>query len=147
VSASQHNSTHNSITKTTKIIKRFTISIELTAHTENEAVGMAADNTTSVEEATMAMAITAMATVAMAMATVAMAMATVAMAMATVAIATMAWATVVMATMAATIITVAQTREAYGEATVEEVKKDTKAFNRRNTTSATNQDAGLTSIP
>jgi hypothetical protein len=70
VSASQHNSTHNSITKTTKIIKRFTISIRLTAHTKDEAVGMAADDTTSVEEATIAMAITTMATVAMAMATV-----------------------------------------------------------------------------
>jgi hypothetical protein len=107
-------------------MKRFTISIGLTAHTEDEAVGMAADDTTSVEEATMAMAITAMATVA---------------------IATMAWATVVMATMAAIIITVAQTREAYGEATVEEVEEDTKAFNRRNATFATNQDAGPTSIP
>jgi hypothetical protein len=104
-------------------MKRFTISIGLTAHTEDEAVGMAADDTTSVEVATMAMAITAMATVAMAMATVAI------------------------ATMAATIITVAQTREAYGEATVEEVEEDTKAFNRRNATSATNQDAGPTSIP
>jgi hypothetical protein len=50
-------------------MKRFTISIGLTAYTEDEAVGMAADDTTSVEEATMAMAITAMATVAMAMAT------------------------------------------------------------------------------
>jgi hypothetical protein len=116
VSASQHNLTHNLIIKTTKIIKRFTISIGLTAHTEDEAVGMAADDTTSVKEATMAMTITAMATVAI-------------------------------ATMAATIITVAQTREAYKEATVEEVKEDTKAFNRRNATSATNQDAGLTSIP
>jgi hypothetical protein len=104
-------------------MKRFTISIGLTTHTEDEAVGMAADDTTSVEEAIITMAITAMATVAMAMATVAM------------------------ATIAATIITVAQTREAYGEATVEEVEEDTKAFNKRNTTSATNQDAGLTSIP
>jgi hypothetical protein len=43
-----------------------------------------------------------------------------------------------MATIAATIITVAQTREAYGKATVEEVEEDTKAFNRRNATSATN---------
>jgi hypothetical protein len=60
--------------------------------------------------------------------------------------ATMAWATVAMATMAAIIITVAQTRVAYGEATVEEVKEDIKAFNKRNATSATNQDAGLTSI-
>jgi hypothetical protein len=121
-------------------MKRFTISTRLTAHTEDKAVGMAADDTTSVEEATIAMAITAMATVAIAMATVAMAMATVA-------IATMAWATVAMAIMAATIITVAQTREAYREATVEEVEEDTKAFNRRNAMSATNQDAGLTSIP
>jgi fatty acid desaturase len=103
-----------------------TISIGLTVHTEDKAVGMAADDTTSVEEATIAMAI---------------------MAVATVAIATMAWATVAMATMVAIIITVAQTREAYGKATVEEVEEDTKAFNRRNVTSATNQDAGPTSIP
>jgi hypothetical protein len=61
------------ITKTIKIIKRFTISIGLTAHTENEAVGIAADDTTSAKEATMAMAITAIATVAIAVATVAMA--------------------------------------------------------------------------
>jgi hypothetical protein len=87
---------------------------------------MAADDTTSVKEATMAMAT---------------------MAVATVAIATMAWATVAMATMAAIIITVAQTREAYKEATVEEAKKDTKAFNKRNVTFATKQDAGLTSMP
>jgi hypothetical protein len=73
VSASQHNLTHNSITKTTKIIKRFTISIRLTAHTKDKAVGMAADDTTSVKEATIAIAITAMATVAIAMATVAIA--------------------------------------------------------------------------
>jgi hypothetical protein len=73
VSVSQHNLTHNLITKTTKIIKRFTISIKLTTHTEDKAVGMAADDTTSVEEATIAIAITAMATVAMAMATVAIA--------------------------------------------------------------------------
>jgi hypothetical protein len=33
------------------------------------------------------------------------------------------------------------------EATVEEAEKDTKAFNRRNVTYATSQDAGLTSIP
>jgi hypothetical protein len=52
-----------------------------------------------------------------------------------------------MATMAATTITVAQTREAYREATMEEVKEDIKAFDRRDATSATNQDAGLTSIP
>jgi hypothetical protein len=54
---------------------------------------------------------------------------------------------VAIATMAAIIITVAQTREAYKEATVEEVKKDIKAFNRRNATFVTNQDADLTSIP
>jgi hypothetical protein len=52
-----------------------------------------------------------------------------------------------MAIMAATIITVAQTREAYKEATVKKAEEDTKAFNKRNTTSATNQDASLTSIP
>jgi hypothetical protein len=33
------------------------------------------------------------------------------------------------------------------EATVKEAEKDTKAFNRRNATYVTNQDAGLTSIP
>ena len=43
-----------------------------------------------------------------------------------------------MATMAATTI---------GEATVKEAEEDTKAFNRRNATSVTNQDAGPTSIP
>jgi hypothetical protein len=43
-----------------------------------------------------------------------------------------------MATIAAIIITVAQTREAYREATVKKVKKDIKAFDKRNTTSATN---------
>jgi hypothetical protein len=48
-----------------------------------------------------------------------------------------------MAIMAATTITAAQT----GEATVKEVEEDTKAFNKRNTMSATNQDAGLTNIP
>jgi hypothetical protein len=68
---------------------------------------MAADDTTSVKEATMAMA-------------------------------TIAVATVAMATIAATTI---------GEATVKEAEEDTKAFNRRNATSATNQDAGPTSIP
>jgi hypothetical protein len=81
------------IIKTTKIIKRFTISIGLTAHTEDKAVGMAADDTTSVEEAILAMAITAMATVAIATATVAMA--------------TIVWATVAIATIAAITITVA----------------------------------------
>jgi hypothetical protein len=108
------------------MIKRSTISIGLTVHTEDEAVGIAAPDTTSVEEATIAMATIAVAIVATA---------------------TMAWATVAMATMAATIITVAQTREAYKEATVEEAEKDTKAFNKRNATSATNRDAGPTSIP
>jgi hypothetical protein len=53
---------------------------------------------------------------------------------------------VVIATMAAITITVTQTREAYREATVKEVKKDIKAFDRRNATSATNQDTSLTSI-
>jgi hypothetical protein len=48
-----------------------------------------------------------------------------------------------MATMAATTITAAQTREAI----VKEVKEDTKASDKRNTMSVTNQDAGLTSIP
>jgi hypothetical protein len=52
-----------------------------------------------------------------------------------------------MATIAAIIITVAQTKKAYRKATVEEVKEDTKAFNRRNAMFVTNQDTGLTSIP
>jgi hypothetical protein len=67
VSASQHSLTHNLTRKTTRlIIKRSIISIRLTVHTENEAVGMAADDTTNVKEATMAMATMAVATVAMA---------------------------------------------------------------------------------
>jgi fatty acid desaturase len=98
-------------------IKTSMISIRLTVHTKDEAVGIAADDTTSVEEATMAMAIIAVATVA---------------------IATIAWATVAMATIAAIIITVAQTKEAYREATVKKAEEDTKAFNRRNATSVTN---------
>jgi hypothetical protein len=112
--------------KTTRLIKRSMISTGLTAHTEDEAVGMAADDTTSVEEATIAIAIIAVATVVTAIT---------------------AWATVAMATIAATAINVAQTREAYGEATVEEVKEDIKASNKRNATSATNPDAGPTSMP
>jgi hypothetical protein len=107
-------------------MKRSMISTGLTAYTKDEAVGMAADDTTSVEEATMAIAIIAVATVATAIT---------------------AWAIVAMATMAATAINVAQTREAYKEATVEEVEEDIKAFDKRNTMSATNQDAGLTSMP
>jgi hypothetical protein len=42
------------------------ISIGLTVYTKDKAVGMAADDTTSVEEATMAMATIAVATVAIA---------------------------------------------------------------------------------
>jgi hypothetical protein len=42
------------------------ISIGLTVYTEDKAVGMAADDTTSVEEAIMAMATMAVATVAIA---------------------------------------------------------------------------------
>jgi hypothetical protein len=45
---------------------------------------------------------------------------------------------VAMAIIAAIIITVAQTKEAYKEATVKEVKEDIKAFNKRNATSVTN---------
>jgi hypothetical protein len=108
VSTSQHSLTHSSTRKTTRLtIKRSIISIELTVHTKDEAVGMAADDTTSVKEATMAMA-------------------------------TMAVATVAMATIAATTIE---------EATMKKAEEDTKAFNKRNATSATNQDTGLTSIP
>jgi hypothetical protein len=113
----RHSLTHSSTRKTRLTIKRSTISIELTVHTKDETVGMAADDTTSVEEATIAMATIAVATVAMA---------------------TMAWATMAMATMAATTIR---------EATKEEAKKDTKAFNRRNATYATNQDASPISTP
>jgi hypothetical protein len=47
----------------TRLIKRSIISTGLTAHTEDEAVGMAADDTTSVEEATIAIATIAVATV------------------------------------------------------------------------------------
>jgi uncharacterized membrane protein len=52
-----------------------------------------------------------------------------------------------MATIAAIIIIIAQTREAYKEATVEKAKKDIKASNKRNTMSVTNKDAGLTNMP
>jgi hypothetical protein len=53
--------------KTTRLtIKRSIISIGLTVHTKDKAVGMAADNTTSVKEATMAIATITVATVAMA---------------------------------------------------------------------------------
>jgi hypothetical protein len=48
------------------------INIRLTAHTEDKAVGMVADDITSVKEAIIVIAITAMATVAIATATVAM---------------------------------------------------------------------------
>jgi hypothetical protein len=53
--------------KTTRLtIKTFIISIRLTVHTKNKAVSIAADNTTSVKEAIIAMATIAVATVAMA---------------------------------------------------------------------------------
>jgi hypothetical protein len=83
--------------KTTRLIKRSTISIKLTVHIEDKAVGMAADDTISMKEAIIAMA-----------------------------------------TIAAITTTVAQTREAYKEATVEEVNKGIKAFNRRNAMFVTN---------
>jgi hypothetical protein len=83
--ANRHNLTHNS--KTTRLIKKSIISIGLTVYTKDEAVGMTADNTISVEEAsTVAMATMKMAIIAM--------------------------ATVAMTTMAAITTTVAQTREA-----------------------------------
>jgi hypothetical protein len=69
---------------------------------------MAADDTTSIEEAIIAM---------------------VTMAVAIVAMATMAWATVAMATMAAITIR---------EAIKEEAEEDIKAFNRRNAMYITN---------
>jgi hypothetical protein len=52
-----------------------------------------------------------------------------------------------MATIAAIIITVAQTKEAYKKAIVKKAEEDTKAFNKKNATSATNPDAGPTSMP
>jgi hypothetical protein len=100
--------------KTTRlIIKKSTISIELTVHTKDKAVCITAADTTSVEEATIAIATIAVATVATA---------------------TIAWATVAMATMAAITITAAQTREAI----VKEVEKDIKASDKRNATSTIN---------
>jgi hypothetical protein len=49
---------------------------------------------------------------------------------------------VAIATIAAITIIAAQTREA----TVKKVKKDIKAFDKRNATSATNLDASLTNM-
>jgi hypothetical protein len=43
-----------------------------------------------------------------------------------------------MATIAAIIITVAQTKEAYKEATMKKVEKGIKAFNKKNATAVTN---------
>jgi hypothetical protein len=84
--ANQHSLIHSLTRKTTRlIIKTFIISIRLTVYTKDKAVGMAADDTISVEEATMAIATIAVATVA---------------------IAIIAWATVAMATIAAIIIIV-----------------------------------------
>jgi hypothetical protein len=63
----RHSLTHSLTKKITRlIIKRFTISIKLTVHTEDEAVGMAADDITSVKEAIMAMVIIAVAIVTIA---------------------------------------------------------------------------------
>jgi hypothetical protein len=85
------------ITKTTKIIKRFIISIRLTVHTEDEAVDMAADDITSVKEAIIATATIIAATVT---------------------VITIAWATVAITITIAIATTVAQTREAYKKAIV-----------------------------
>jgi hypothetical protein len=53
----QHSLTHSLIRKTTRlIIKRFIISIKLTVYIKNKAVGIAAANITSVEEATITIA-------------------------------------------------------------------------------------------
>jgi hypothetical protein len=53
--------------KTTRLtIKTFIISIRLTVHTKDKAVGMAADDTISVKEATIAIATIAVVTVAIA---------------------------------------------------------------------------------
>jgi hypothetical protein len=58
---------HSLTRKTTRlIIKTSTISIRLTVHTEDKAISIAADDTTSVKEATMAIATIAVATVAIA---------------------------------------------------------------------------------
>jgi hypothetical protein len=46
------------------MIKKYTISIRLTVYTKDKAVGMAAADTTSVEEATIAIATIAVATAA-----------------------------------------------------------------------------------
>jgi hypothetical protein len=63
----RHSLTHSLTKKITRlIIKRFTISIKLIVHTEDEAVGMAADDITSVKEAIMAMVIIAVAIVTIA---------------------------------------------------------------------------------
>jgi hypothetical protein len=65
--ANRHSLTHSLTRKTTKLtIKTSIISIKLTVYTEDKAVGMAADDTTSVEEATIAMATIAVVTVAIA---------------------------------------------------------------------------------
>jgi hypothetical protein len=63
--ANQHSLIHSLIRKTARlIIKKYTISIKLTVYTEDKAVGMAAADTTSVEEATIAIATIAVATAA-----------------------------------------------------------------------------------
>jgi hypothetical protein len=63
--ANRHSSRHSLTRKITRlIIKKSIISIKLTVYTEDEAVGMAAANTTSVKEAIMITATIAVAIVA-----------------------------------------------------------------------------------
>jgi hypothetical protein len=65
--ANQHSLTHSLTRKTTRlIIKTSTISIRLTVYTEDKAVGIAADNTTSVKEAIITIVIITVVTVAIA---------------------------------------------------------------------------------
>jgi hypothetical protein len=67
VNTSQHSLTHRLTRKITKLtIKRSTISIKLTVYTKDKAVSMAADDTTSVKEATIAIATITVATMAIA---------------------------------------------------------------------------------
>jgi hypothetical protein len=62
--ANQHSLIHSLIKKITRlIIKKFIISIGLTVHTKDKAVGIAAADTTSVEEAIVVTATIAVATV------------------------------------------------------------------------------------
>jgi hypothetical protein len=104
----QHSLTHSLTKKTRLTIKRSTISIKLTVYTKDKAIGIAADNITSVEEATIAI---------------------ITIAVAIIAIATIAWATVAITTIAAITIK---------EAIKKEAEENIKAFNKRNAIYITN---------